>query len=194
MYKSKYVEKVVFEKQPVVSKKRMFSSEKLFYATVVLNKQAILNSMKPWLESFKEMKTCYFTIDRGKVEKIDGAYSYVPDRIYFQPDLLESIEFEDVAEETIDKAAKEMQANWDSLVGETIRVEVSVTPEEYNVYFDEIEEKMTQGIDQEKIRLDEVPESILLDIGFFLDSVEPDIKKTVLQRVNQLKKDMDIER
>lgn len=153
-----YVKEVLFSEQ---------SSPKHYVAEVTLDKEAIFNTMKKWLESFRDsIKDTVFSIGNFLLE----------------PDILNDISYDPdiVSEEDIDEVVKQMQSDWDYVIGDKILIEGGGS----YVSFAKLEEEIIESIS--KADALEVPDSVLLDIGFYLDMVKPEVQDVVLQRAMSL--------
>jgi len=162
-----YVKEVLFSKT---------STPKRFSAEVILDEDAIFKNMKAWLESFKEdpFKDTVFSIEN----------------LIFEPDLLNDMSYDpdSVSEELIGEAAKAMQEVWDYHMGDKLFIEGGGS----YVNFAKSEREMILGIDGET--LERIPDSVLLDICFYLDEIKPEVEEKVLQQARLLEKEQDLER
>ncbi len=161
-----YVKEVLFSET---------STPKRYSAEVVLDKDAIFKNMKAWLESYRNSsKDTYFSI--GNLD--------------FEPDLFNDMSYDpnSVSEEAIDEMVKEMQSDWDYVVGDKLFIEGGGS----YVSFVRSEKEMIRGIDEEDLL--EVSDSVLLDIGFYLDEIKPEAEELALQQVKLLEREQDLER
>lgn len=157
-----YVKEVLFSEQ---------SSPKHYVAEVTLDKEAIFNAMKKWLESFRDsIKDTVFSIGNFLLEPdIRNVFYYY---ISYDPDI--------VSEKDIDEVVKQMQSDWDYVIGNKILIEGGGS----YVSFAKLEEEIIESIS--KVDALEIPDGVLLDIGFYLDMVKPEVQDVVLQRAISL--------
>lgn len=161
-----YVKEVLFSKT---------STPKRFSAEVILDEDAIFKNMKAWLESFKDLsKDTVFSIEN----------------LILEPDLLNDISYEpdSISEELFDEVAKAMQRDWNYVVGDKLFIDGGG----FYVNFAKSEREMILGIDGET--LERIPDSVLLDICFYLDEIKPEAEELVLQQLKLLEKEQDLER
>lgn len=81
-----------------------------------------------------------------------------------------------------------MRSEWDLVVGNKLLVEGGGS----YVSFAKSKQEMLEGIDEKPLL--EVSDSILLDIGFYLDEIKPEAQEVVLQQAKLLGKEQGLER
>lgn len=151
------------------------STPKHFSAEVILDKKAIFRFMKDWLESFEDLsKDTVFSI---------GNLDFEPDLLndmFYTPDL--------IGEDELEEAVKQMQNDWDFVIGDKLFVEGGGS----YVSFEKAEQEMIEGINEDTLL--DVPDSILLNIAFYLEEIKPEVQEAVLQRAKRLEKEQNFER